>query len=341
MSERSKPRVLIVTPAAAKSNNGNWQTAWRWAGFLKRDFEVAIDQSWRGAPCDVLLALHARRSADDIAAWAQAQGLTRNVRRLGVVLTGTDLYRDIETDAAAKRSLELARALVVLQEKGPDRLPAGLRSKTRVIFQSTTTRQTLAKTPRHLRVVMVGHLRDEKLPQTLYQAARLLKPENGVLIDHIGDPLDADLAAQARATAAACPHYRWLGGLSHEATRRHIQRAHVLVHASKMEGGAHVVMEAVCSGTPVLASKMDGNVGMLGDNYAGYFEVGDAKGLAALLTQLRTEQMSLNKGTQGRLYSKLMQQCAGRAALFAPETEKSALIRLVKDLLNKTEAGKR
>jgi putative glycosyltransferase (TIGR04348 family) len=341
MPVHPKPRVLIVTPAAAKSNNGNWQTAWRWAEFLKGEFDVAIDQSWRGAPYDVFLALHARRSAGDIAAWAKLQGLARDVPRLGLVLTGTDLYRDIETDAAAKRSLELARTLVVLQEKGPDRLPSGLRGKTRVIFQSTTTRQTLVKTPRHLRVVMVGHLRDEKLPQTLYQAARLLKPDNGILIDHIGDPLDADLAAQARATAAACPHYRWLGGLNHETTRRHIQRAHLLVHASKMEGGAHVVMEAVCSGTPVLASKMDGNVGMLGANYAGYFEVGDAKGLVALLTKLRAEQLPTGDGTRGRLYSRLMQQCALRAPLFAPEKEKAALIALVKDLLKNTEAGKR
>ena len=341
MPERHKPRVLIVTPAAAKSNNGNWQTAWRWAKFLKQDFDVTIDQAWRGAPCDVLLALHARRSAGEISAWAQAHGLTHDVPRLGVVLTGTDLYRDIDTDAAARRSLELARVLVVLQEKGLRRLPAALRSKTRVIFQSTTMRQTLAKTTRHLRVVMVGHLRDEKLPQTLYQAARLLRPENGILIDHIGDPLDAELAAQARATAAACPHYRWLGGLNHEATRRRIQRAHLLVHTSKMEGGAHVVMEAVCSGTPVLASRMDGNVGMLGTDYAGYFEVGDAKGLVALLSTLRAEQLAPGEGARSGLYSLLMRQSALRAPLFAPEKEKSALIALVEDLLKETELGQR
>ena len=149
MPERNKHRVLIVTPAAANANNGNWQTAWRWAGFLKNEFDVTIDQKWRGGPYDVLLALHARRSAGDIAAWALALGAASNAPRVGVVLTGTDLYRDIESDSAAIRSLELARVLVVLQEMGPARLPLAHRSKTRVIFQSTTSRQTLVKTPRH------------------------------------------------------------------------------------------------------------------------------------------------------------------------------------------------
>jgi glycosyltransferase involved in cell wall biosynthesis len=60
------------------------------------------------------------------------------------------------------------------------------------------------------------------------------------------------------------PNYRWLGALPHESTRRRIQAAHVLVHSSRMEGGAHVVIEAVTSGTPVLASRIPGNLGLLG-----------------------------------------------------------------------------
>ncbi len=339
MHEPSKSRVLIITPAAAKANNGNWQTAWRWARFLRTEFDVTIDQKWRGEPQDVMLALHARRSASDIAAWAESRSANDRAPGLCVVLTGTDLYRDIATDPSARQSLKLARILVVLQEKGPEQLPAVHRSKTEIVFQSATAREKHAKTTRHLRVVMVGHLRDEKLPQTLYAASRLLKPDSCIRIDHIGDPLDADLAAQARATAAACPHYRWLGGLSHEATRRHIQRAHLLVHASKMEGGAHVVMEAACSGTPVLASRVDGNVGMLGGKYPGYFEVGNASALAGLLTRLRREQTEGSGFAPTSLYRRLEHLCEQRAALFAPEKEKSALIKLVRALLKDTHAG--
>ncbi len=334
-----KPRILIVTPAAAHANNGNWQTAWRWTGFLKRDFDVSIAQQWRGTSHDVLLALHARRSADDIVAWASAKGVAAKAPGLAVVLTGTDLYRDIVNDVKAQRSLELAHTLVVLQERGVDQLPLQHRAKTKVIFQSTRPRLALQKTSSHLRVVMVGHLRDEKLPQTLFDAARLLQPADGILIDHVGDPLDAQLAAQARQTAADCPHYRWLGGLDHETTRRRIQRAHLLVHASKMEGGAHVVMEAVCSGTPVLASRIDGNIGMLGKGYSGYFEVGSAPQLAALLKRIRTEQVKPPVANQSKLIEKLARQCEKRAHLFAPETEKAALIGLVNQLLKDMNAG--
>jgi len=42
-----------------------------------------------------------------------------------------------------------------------------------------------------------------------------------------------------------------------------------------------VIIEALASGTPVLASRIDGNLGLLGDDYAGVFEPGEATGLAA------------------------------------------------------------
>ena len=322
------PRVLIISPALAGANNGNWQTAWRWSRLLHPVCEVSIAQSWNGEPFDVMLALHARRSADSIAQWARAKGVSADAPGLGVVLTGTDLYRDIQTDASAQASLAYAQRLVVLQECGPDALPTALRHKARVIFQSTPSRDTVVKTVQHLRAVMVGHLRDEKSPQTLFAAARLLQHHPGIFIDHIGEALDAELGAQAQACATECPHYRWLGGVPHEATRRHIQRAHVLILASRMEGGAHVVMEAVCSGTPVLASRIAGNVGMLGPDYAGYFEHGDAPGLVQLLVRCRADQAQATG-----LYGQLQAQCAQRAPLFAPATEQAALIALVHDLL--------
>jgi len=320
------PLVIIASPALADANNGNWQTAWRWSRLLAGHYRSRIVKAWQ--PGDhpgavALLALHARRSAASVAAW----GAEHPGRGLAVVLTGTDLYRDIHDDASAQRSLALAQRLVVLQEQGPQALPAECRGKTRVIFQSSTTRQPLDKTDRHLRVVMVGHLREEKSPQTLFEAAHLLRARHDIRIDHIGDALDPALGAQARATMAACPNYRWLGGLSHEATRRHIQRAHGLVHCSRMEGGAHVLMEAVCSGTPVLASRIPGNVGMLGADYPGYFPWGDAVALATLLQQCRQDM-----GRAPGMISALKAKCALRAPLFAPAAERAGLLALLQDL---------
>jgi putative glycosyltransferase (TIGR04348 family) len=322
--------VVIVSPALADANNGNWQTAWRWSRMLSASYRTRIVREWPDGPAAsgdaVMLALHARRSAASIAAWS----LARPGHGLAVVLTGTDLYRDILGDAQARESIERAQHLVVLQERGPQALPAALRPKARVIFQSTTSRQPLAKTGEHLRAVMVGHLREEKSPQTLLQAAQRLKAEPGIWIDHIGAALDPALGEQAQATAAACPGYRWLGGLPREAVRRRIQRAHVLVHASRMEGGAHVIMEAVCSGTPVLASRVDGNVGMLGADYCGYFAHGDAAALADLLRQCRAGQQAANPTDD--LLARLRAQCSQRAGLFAPDREQASLHHLIHDL---------
>ena len=329
------PLVLIVSPGLAADNNGNWQTARRWAQMLRGVARTRILSHWpapgegtgegtgEGADAVAMLALHARRSADSIEAWASAhpgQGLA-------VVLTGTDLYQDIMDDVTAQRSLALAQQLVVLQEKGPQALPEPLRGKTRVMFQSTTTRKTLPKPPKFLMAVMVGHLREVKSPQTLFQAARLLISRPDIHIDHIGVALETSLGVQARLTEADNPKYRWLGGVAHESTRWHIQRADVLVHCSRMEGGAHVVMEAVCSGTPVLASRVDGNVGMLGDDYAGYFDWGDAQGLADLLVRCRDDADFLVH---------LRAQCEARAPLFHPVKEQAALIDLIKALIPTT-----
>ena len=323
--------ICIVTPALADANNGNWQTARRWARMLQGHYAVKVVKAWPDAPSqpdgtDVLLALHARRSAGSIQAWSVAHP----ERPLVVALTGTDLYRDIAHDADAQRSLALAHRLIVLQDQGPLALPEALRPKCRVVLQSSTRRQTLDKTDSRLRVVVVGHLRDEKWPQTLFEAAHRLSPDEGIRIDHIGRELDPDLANAARATQAACPHYRWWGGLPHGATRSRIQRAHLLVHPSRMEGGAHVIMEAVQSGTPVLASRIDGNVGMLGSDYAGYFPPGDADALVALLRACRTGQAR----PDGGMLAALQAQCALRAPLFEPRAEQAALLRVMQELLS-------
>ena len=269
-----------------------------------------------------MIALHARRSAPSIHAWAKQQP----TKPLIVVLTGTDLYRDIQTDADAKKSLELATHLVVLQDAGVAALPAHLRSKARVIYQSAPRLKPAVKAKQRLAAVMVGHLRDEKDPLTFINASRLCKSKT-VGFEQIGDGLDAALTKAANLAVAKQNNYSWLGGLPRSETRQRIKRAHVLVNCSLMEGGAHVILEAVQSSTPVLASRISGNVGMLGDDYAGYFGVGDAAGLAKLVDRCAAEPAFLLS---------LQQQCNKRAKLFEPALEKRLVLKLVKDALKHT-----
>ncbi len=283
-------------------------------------YRVHLAADWQGEHADLMVALHARRSAPSVAAWRAAHPR----RPLLLVLTGTDLYRDIQADPAAQRSLALADALVVLNALGARSLPGHLQPKCQVVLQSCPARQPLPKPQRHLRALMVGHLRDEKDPLTYLRAARRLAGRADILLDHIGRPLDSALGADAAALAAAQPSYRWLGGLPHAATRRRIQQAHLLVHPSRMEGGAHVVIEALRSGTPVLASRIDGNLGLLGDDWPGLFDPGDDAALAALLQQARDDAAMLPA---------LAERAAQRAPLFAPAAESAALHALVAGLL--------
>ncbi len=311
---------MIVTPALADANNGNWQTARRWARMLSAAYRVDVVGRWSGGDADLMIALHARRSAPSIAAWRAAHPRAP----LLVVLTGTDLYRDIDVDDEARRSLDAADALVALNALGPARLAPVHRGKCRVVLQSCSARRPLERSDRLLRALMVGHLRAEKDPDTYLEAARLLAHRTDIRLDHVGGALDPAIGERAAALAATTPTYRWLGALPHGPTRRRIQGAHVLVHPSRMEGGAHVVIEAVRSGTPVIASRIDGNAGLLGEDYEGYFEAGDAGGLAAMLARARDEPAWL---------AGLRARCAARAPAFAPEAEAAALRSVVAGLL--------
>jgi len=319
-----RPRIVLVTPALADANNGNWQTAQRWARLLRPQAQVLLLPSWHpatGPAADLLLALHARRSAGSVAAWRAAHPNLPLV----LALTGTDLYRDIATDAAAQASLVSADRLLVLNPLGPQQLPPALRARTQVVLQSCSARQTLAKTDRHLRVLMVGHLRDEKDPLTYLRAAERLARRSDILFDHIGAALDPALGQAAAALAQRLPGYRWLGALPHGTVRRHIQRAHLLVHASRMEGGAHVVTEALRSGTPVLASRIDGNLGLLGPRWPACFDVGDDAALAQALCRARDDPAML---------SALHPLVAERARLFSPEQERHTLWQVLAPLLS-------
>ena len=312
--------VLIASPALAEANNGNWQTASRWATQLRLSCHARVIGEWQGQTCDALIALHARRSAASVAAFTEAHP----TRPCIVVLTGTDLYRDIHDDANARASLQRATHLVVLQDRGIGALPHSLRGKARVIFQSATPRQAAPLPQRVLRVVWVGHLRDEKDPRTLLRAAARLAHRRDIRIDLIGQALDPALARAVQDAERALPNFRWLGNRPHAETRQRIARAHLLVNSSVMEGGAHVVLEAVQSGTAVVASRIDGNIGMLGDAHHGYFALGDDARLAELIARARDEANFL---------SVLRADGAGRGALFAPAAERQHLQQLISSAL--------
>ncbi len=314
-------RICLVTPAPPRSRKGNRVTAVRWARLLREmGHRVTVAERYDGQRCDLLVALHARRSAESVARFHA----DHPDRPLVLTLTGTDLYGDIRTSAEARRSLELASRLVVLQPLGVEELPEHLRQKARVICQSVPTPTFRARRRADLfEVCVLGHLRPVKDPFRTAKAARLLPPLSRVRVLHLGAALSADMARQARAEEGANPRYRWLGERPRWQALRTLARCRLLALTSDLEGGANVVSEALAVSVPVVSSRIAGSVGLLGEDYPGYFPFGDTEALAALLHRAETDTA---------FYRELSGRCRRLRALFRPERERRAWARLLKEL---------
>ncbi len=314
-------RIHIVTPAGPGTRNGNRHTAVRWASMLRSaGHRVAVGVAWEGERCDALIALHARRSHNSILRFREKSAGTPLV----VTLTGTDLYRDLPASAEARRSLELADRLVVLQEAALRELSTPFRKKAHVVYQSSSTALRHSPPDKRFRIAVVGHLRGEKDPFRAVLALSLLKGRDDIELVQVGGALDPKLGEEAKRRMACEPRYRWLGSLPHARTLGWIARSHALVVSSVMEGGANVIAEAARIGTPVLASRVSGNLGMLGPGYPGCYELYDEAGLARLVARAADD---------GNFYASLKLALRARRPLFAPAAERSALLQVVRSLV--------
>ena len=298
-------KISLVTPAGPGLRNGNRHTALRWAAFLRAaGHRVEVSTEDISDAADLMLALHARRSYPSIRNFS---------RKLVVALTGTDIYRDIRISPEARASLEFADRLIVLQPKALEELPARFRRKARVVVQSSATRLRHALPKQTFRLCVIGHLRGEKDP--LRTLAALAHVPGDVEVVQIGSLLDQRLTPHSND-----PRYRWLGGLPHARALRWLASSHAMVISSRMEGGANVVCEAMRIGVPVLASRVSGNVGLLGARYAGYFPLEDTRALATLITKARDN---------GAFYRTLERQIARLRPLVDPRREARALLSAV------------
>jgi putative glycosyltransferase (TIGR04348 family) len=323
MGSAAKPVVCIVTPGTRDANNGNWRTASRWAQMLGDRYRIIVQTAWDGQSADAVIALHARRSAASIAAARESKPAVG----IGVVLTGTDLYKDLPDSVEASRSLDLADRIVVLQDDAPRLLAERWRAKCEVIFQSARALARRRKSGSRINCIVVGHLRAEKDPLTLFRAIDRLPRDLPIFIRHIGAPLDPALGDAAQALEGRDSRYRYEGALPLGLTRAAMSAAHLLIHPSVVEGGANVIVEAITGGTAVIASRISGNVGMLGPDYPGYFDAGDESGLAARLVQ----------AVEDAPYRRALAMAAGaRKPLFAPGLERRAVRRLAEFLLTQS-----
>jgi len=318
-------RICLVTPTPPERSHGNSVTALRWAGILRdlgHDVEVVQEHEGQGA--DLLVALHARRSAQSVQRFVQRFRGAQHGARVVIALTGTDLYPALTE--ADRPVLELADRLVVLQPLAVEQLPDDLRARARVIYQSALPAPPQEPAaPERFDVVVLAHLRPVKDPLLAARAARLLPAGSPVLVRHAGAAMDDDLAALARREHEDNFHYEWLGELSRSEARALLLGSRMLVVTSRHEGGANVVSEALAAGVPVLGTYIPGTVGILGKDYPGYFPVGDADALAGLLARAAGD---------AQWYAQLRQRCASLRPMVLPDAERDSWRRLIAELLS-------
>lgn len=245
--------------------------------------EVAVSEGGDGFEGDLLVVLHGVKCRPALVAYREAKPNGKVV----LCLTGTDLYGEHGADLLA--SMADADRLVVLQKLALERVPEEFREKTRVIVQGAR-RMFSWSGGKRCQVCVVGHLREVKDPLRAAKAARLLPADSKIEVVQVGAILDWEFGELVEREMKDNPRYRWVGELSGEESRKVIAQSRVLVISSVMEGGARVVGEAVVEGTPVLSSRIDGVVGLLGEGYPGYFDVGDTEGLAKLLERVEKDE---------------------------------------------------
>ncbi len=313
--------ILLITPGSSVRHSGNRCTASQWADLLtNQGHEVIVCYDIpETLPCshtDLLIAMHATKCHGVIALYRD----TAPDGKVILALTGTDIYP--EPSETARESMARADGIIVLQEKALEKIPSELRSRATVVIQSvhTTSKHRTSKDRNaqtdFFEVCVVGHFRDVKNPLLTAKASRLLPVGSRIRIRHAGGILEPNYGALVAREQQENPRYRWLGELSLEAVSGLISSSDLMVLTSHSEGGARVVGESIVHGTPVLSTRIDGVIGLLGESYPGFFPNDDPNALAAMLFRCETD---------AEFYRQLKEASSALAYRFSPETEARAL----------------
>ncbi len=318
--------LLIVAPPDAGPLSGNMRTALRWQRLLADlGAAVRVKTAWEGEPCDVLIALHARKSGRSALAFRARHA----ERPLVVALGGTDLYEDWSQSRLPHRACAAADVIVGLHDGVAADLPRGLRPRVRIIRQSAERGRSGARARARrvdrddgLRACVLAHLRPVKAPLLPARALRLLPETSRWRVVHAGDGT-GPWVARARRAEERCARWRWLGPLPHASALRLLDECDALIVPSRSEGGANVVSEAIVRGVPILATRVPGNVGLLGSGHPGLFREGDPAALARLLRRCERDESFLLA---------LRQASRDLAPAFTPAREKTAWRNLLAEL---------
>ncbi|MEM7400465.1 MAG: glycosyltransferase, partial [Pseudomonadota bacterium] len=223
------------------------------------------------------------------------------------------------------RSIELADKLITLHNIADLVIPKEYHYKVHVIYQSADfLKRKINKNKKNFDVCVIGHLREEKDPLRAAYAVRKLPISSRIRVKQYGKAHTEIWAQRAEKEMQINSRYKWYGEVPHWKINQLYASADIMVLSSKMEGGANVISEACAAGMPVIASKIDGTIGLLGKTYPGYYPYADTTALKNALLKAESDTKYLKD---------LTQSCKAKANLFTYTREKNSMNKLLNDLL--------
>ena len=309
-------QISIVTHTTSDSLAGNRVTTNRWAKIFRNlGHQVSINKS--ADKSDVLIAIHAERSARKFLQFQK----TCPSRPTILLLAGTDIYAPTGFSNLANDVLKNADHLVTLETNALQRLNAKLRRKATTIMQSAIPPNTKPKPLQScFEISLCGHLRAVKQPFMATEAVVALPSSTKVKINHYGNALNKSMHRAAMRWTRNCKRYRWAGPKPHWQTRRLVARSRLSINTSLIESCANSIVESIVAGTPVLASDIEGNTGLLGKNYPGLFAADSVEQLTDLICRAECDRDFLKL---------LKNRCNKIAKKLTPRVERTAWQRLL------------
>ncbi|MFT6862397.1 MAG: glycosyltransferase involved in cell wall biosynthesis [Akkermansiaceae bacterium] len=312
-------KVCVASPYPLTELKGNTVTTSRIVNILRgQGIEARGSYHFDGREADVLISLHAVKGVEGVRDFREKMPKGRVI----VLLTGTDLYQSLpQGSEAGLQNLVDANRIVVVQEAAIRRLPVEVREKV-VVIPASLDPISIEASPlaSPFAISVVGHPRPVKRPfLTIETVAR--HPEwQDVEVWQIGEGLDEESRKTGEEWSQKEPRYRWFGGLPREESLKLCAKSSLTINSSILEGGANAVLEAMSMGVPVLASRIEGNEGILGEKYPGYFGEGELDGMLQAIIDKRVELRDWVDLARARL------------PLFSPESEAACWLELLTDL---------
>ena len=312
-------KVCVASPYPLSELNGNSVRADRIRKMLnERGIEARGSNGFDGIPADILISLHAIKGAPAIFEFKKKQPKGKVI----ILMTGTDIYQGLpEGSQIGEDALEEADRIVVPQEAAILKLPEEVRGKTVVIRSSLDSIAIKASPSRSPFVIsVVGHLRPVKRSFLTIETLAKRPEWSDIEVWQIGQALDEEMRKKAEFWAKDYERYRWFGGLPRRESLALCAKSSLTINSSVLEGGANAVLEAMTMGVPVLASRIEGNVGLLGNDYPGYFEEGQ---MDEALQAIMNQRVDLQEW---------IRLSANRLPLFSRERESNLWLELLTEL---------